>query len=260
MGDSKRRKQRFFTQHPFCYFCGGDTPAVQVDHVPPRAMFLQRNWPLAHEFPACASCNNGSSVQDRLFAFIASGPLKDPIDPVRRAEWVALGREIKKDHPGLLDSMRLSSAQKKRVAWSLGIAPPEGETYAAMGLLRLTPEVTAAVEAILRKIAKALHYLQTGLIVPWTACIEVYSYTNAELLDGRFPNEVLLDLPTVQMTFRNGRDLSDQFVYRFGVSEDKRHGLYICKFGDALLVGLLVSFDASELGRDDSREGDPPPD
>jgi hypothetical protein len=44
MGDSKRRKNRFFAEHPRCCFCGGDNEATTEDHQPARGLFDGRRW------------------------------------------------------------------------------------------------------------------------------------------------------------------------------------------------------------------------
>src|SRR5262245_13493291 len=45
IGDSKRRKNKFLAEHPWCCFCGGSEKAITEDHQPARSLFDGRGWP-----------------------------------------------------------------------------------------------------------------------------------------------------------------------------------------------------------------------
>ncbi len=52
MGKRDRlRRQAFFEKHPMCCFCGGGTPAIEMDHIPARYLFTGRQWPEGYVFP-----------------------------------------------------------------------------------------------------------------------------------------------------------------------------------------------------------------
>jgi len=56
MGQARRRRaalDRFLAEDPVCCFCGGSRAAETGDHVPGRAIFLERKWPEGYLFPAC---------------------------------------------------------------------------------------------------------------------------------------------------------------------------------------------------------------
>lgn len=65
------KKRRFLMEHPYCRFCGGSTPAIPSDHVPPKACFPDGFCPEDFEFPACANCNRGTKRDDQVFVFYA---------------------------------------------------------------------------------------------------------------------------------------------------------------------------------------------
>ena len=71
MGEKKNRRETFLLAHPVCVFCGGGAKATTKEHCPPRSMFQGRQWPEGFEFPACDSCNHGTSDQDLLVAMLA---------------------------------------------------------------------------------------------------------------------------------------------------------------------------------------------
>ena len=61
VGKKSIKLKRFLTNNPWCCFCGGDTEAATMDHIPPRSFFLNRKHPKGLEFPACKHCNNSKS-------------------------------------------------------------------------------------------------------------------------------------------------------------------------------------------------------
>lgn len=210
-------------------------------------MFAGRNWPEGYEFPACGPCNQGSSLQDRLFAFTATVPVANALEGQRRVEWLALIRDINKDHPGLLQSLVMSTAEKRGALRSLAIALPPGQTIGGTGMLRSVPDLEAAVQVVLTKLAKAVHYKQAGRIVPSGAAVQIRLYPNSELLAGRFPSDLLNELLGEERLRRSGRDLGDQFNCWFGVTDDGANGVYICTFGESMAAGLTVLFSPDVL-------------
>ena len=71
MGQKNKRKAAFLVAHPICCFCGGGAKAVEVDHTPSRSFFVERDWPLGYEFPACKSCNRDAGLSEAVCASIA---------------------------------------------------------------------------------------------------------------------------------------------------------------------------------------------
>ena len=113
----------FFDKNQYCCFCGGMERATQEDHVPPKSMFLGRNWPVGYAFPACGQCNNGTAIQDRQFA-LATFMSRRQLNEAEKKQWRALLAEVKKDHPGLVEQMLLSANQKRRWINEVGMSPP----------------------------------------------------------------------------------------------------------------------------------------
>src|SRR6516225_8918075 len=65
MGEAKRRKEQFRKTPQTCVLCG-ERPATTMDHVPPKALFLQPR-PKLITVPACAICNRGTSEAKAKF-------------------------------------------------------------------------------------------------------------------------------------------------------------------------------------------------
>jgi hypothetical protein len=74
MGQSKAQKLNtaaFLAQYPICCFCGGNTPATTVGHVPNRAFFERKMWPDGYIFPACDVCQGDARTTDLVTAAVA---------------------------------------------------------------------------------------------------------------------------------------------------------------------------------------------
>jgi hypothetical protein len=67
MGEAKRKRRRHaavLAAHPWCIYCGGIHPADTIEHMPPIAMFDDRQRPRGLEFSTCRECNNGTRLSD----------------------------------------------------------------------------------------------------------------------------------------------------------------------------------------------------
>src|SRR5580704_14263644 len=95
----RQRKQEFLAQHPLCCFCAGDSRTEEVDHVPGRVFFRNRNWPVGYEFPACAQCNRATSLDEQVMALVARMNMNAETEEDRQ-EFVKLVRAVRNNHPG----------------------------------------------------------------------------------------------------------------------------------------------------------------
>lgn len=241
-----------------CIFCGGQSMALEGDHVPPRSMFVGRRWPEGYVFPACKACNAGSRETDRLVAFLSR------LDPgfqwsgngsEAEAESIALFKAVNSRHRALIRSMfEVPTLSKKKVANRIGMVRPGGGVYKDLPILRVPPELDSSVRAFAIKTAKALHFHNTGRIVPAAAGFRVKWYTNVSQLEGKIPEEVFT-IPTAQPLLQRARvTLNDQFNYRFAVSDDGTLGMYTASFRFSFCFVVLLAFNASDI--DDGNEPD----
>ena len=65
------RSEKFRSEHPKCCLCGGVCNTEQVEHAPPKIMFVDKARPKGFEVPSCARCNNGSAQQDQIASMFA---------------------------------------------------------------------------------------------------------------------------------------------------------------------------------------------
>ncbi len=69
MAEAKRKLKTFIKKHQTCCFCSRN-PTETRDHVPPKSVFLSRRFPDEFVFPACKTCNEGTSYYDQIFSII----------------------------------------------------------------------------------------------------------------------------------------------------------------------------------------------
>lgn len=123
MGAGTKHRKRFLQEHPICIFCGGSTPAITIEHCPPRSLFQKREWPFGFEFPACQTCNNGSSDEDLLIAMFGR------MDPFHNkgnldGRHPGLMHNVHKQFPNLLSNMMPSASEARKHNRLYGITPP----------------------------------------------------------------------------------------------------------------------------------------
>lgn len=109
MGEAKRRKRRhegLQERYPFCIYCGGNVPATEIDHMPPRVMFRLTQRPKGLEFPSCSEFNKGTSAADLVATYFARNylPVQNEDDAKDRKR---LAREVDRLVPGLRDEMHI---------------------------------------------------------------------------------------------------------------------------------------------------------
>jgi len=138
-----------------CYICGSKLADTR-DHLFPSGLFnkpLPTNLPT---LPACTECNNALSSEEEQFrVFLASG-LAYENEPGFRIWNERIRPDLKGGRPRLKPLIR-SYIRKARVL---------SESGALLGhtlILEIDREI---INRVLRKIAKGLYYLDTGVVLP----------------------------------------------------------------------------------------------
>lgn len=233
------------TSSKYCVFCGGSEIATTEEHCPPRALFLDKQWPEGFIFPACNNCNHGSRDEDLLIAFISrSDPFLDRGDSDGRM--VGLIARIEKRFPNLLSAMRPSPSEARRMNRELGISPLPGFTHQDVAVWKITPEIRHAVRTFASKLAKGIFFKETGEIFSSSGQLALYWFTNTELIEhGAYRQleqmkHIFTNVPVVQ---RNRKTLNDQFEYAWAVNQSGslfmisavfRHSFGIVVFGSTI--------------------------
>lgn len=235
-------------RHPFCIFCGGNVPATTEDHQPARAFFDRKEWPEGYAFPACEPCNQSSKRDEQILALIVRFDSERADDPQRRADFVKYVRAMRNNFPDLL--MILSANQKRQFFKSERLKLPKGTALADLHIAGLDArDSERAFETVLRKIMRALHWKHTGKVAPADDRLLLASwYTSAYLhvLHSSGDFDLFSQLPARPALVRNGRDLSDQFAYRYGVSETQDASVYMLMFRHSVIAtGFVLQSDTA---------------
>lgn len=153
------------TEKTICYLCG-QLKETTLDHLPPK--FLSPNSPDT-EFamvPACKECNNGYSWAESKFRdFVAAAATGSGNKSADDAHDAALRNYQRSPIARLFvgpskDLIRVFQAMKK-----VDIFSKSGKIYLGKGV-RLSVPNDPDYEKVLIKIAKGLHFLKTGSIIP----------------------------------------------------------------------------------------------
>lgn len=245
------RRERFFAKHPWCCFCGGQKPATTRDHVPARIIFDNNRSPRGYVFPACEACNQRTKSDEQVVAML-SRLLPDSYGEEQQREFVKILKGIRRNNPGILESLEPSTREKRRWMRQWGIGKHPYIAPSKMPVLKLD-KAHPNIRLFGRKLFCALHYRHTGRVVPPNGYIWVYWKTNVQIALGRLPAEALKHITIKPDIKWNNVDLSDQFYYQFAVSEEGDIGGYVAQFRRSYVLVGLVSFECpSETPTDEA--------
>ena len=223
------KRIRFHEQHPLCCFCGGGTASEEIDHLPSRACFDNRDYPDGFEFPSCRNCNISTKDDEQVVALF-SRMLANPAAP-------AVPNEIRRYVAGVANNNADVIAEIGRAITRLG------ENH---HVLEIGDAAHQAFTNVLTRWSKAFHYRETGVIVPADGRIHVQYFTNAnaryippEALEGR-----------LHRLRRNGRNIGDQFAYVTRNDPNRPDlGYYTAAFRRSFLAIMLVDFHGEVIGQ-----------
>lgn len=227
MGDRKRKKQEFLRAHPNCCFCGGGNLSQEPDHIPSRALFVNRQWPEGYEFPSCIRCNRASR-HDELVVSLISRLYPDPTTEQEEKELNKFADSVNKYVPQVISEIQLGAAKKKRLAREHGYSIPEGGTSNDIPMFSLEGKRTnEAVLSFSRKLIFALYYKHTGNIVPKEGGVAVVWFSNLQVKNGAIPKEVVGCLSQNPRLERNSINLDSQFNYKYLISECDKNAVFL---------------------------------
>ncbi|MBF6986743.1 HNH endonuclease [Cupriavidus sp. IK-TO18] len=222
MGTASQRKAKFYSEHPTCCFCGGDTPADTQDHIPSRSFFRGRLWPEGYVFPACSACNNFTARYETLTALLCRIATDSHANPETQREIEVLMTTIARKDPDLYRSLEPSSGEVRRWLRTHGQKLPSGMTTKDAPIISIDhPRIGEAVGYYATKIFLSLYYFHTRAILPLQGGIVFRWYSNATPLDQRPPPNLLAEIiPGVGELRRQGTSLHDQYFYQYGLAGD----------------------------------------
>lgn len=244
MGAKSQLKKKFLSQHPFCCFCGGETPSVEPDHVPSRVFFEDRQWPEGFEFLACVRCNRATRHDEQVVAML-SWINPDPTTAKGKLEVEERIRAVAHNYPEVIKEMQPSVRQIRNAVKKYGLKLEVGQSVADLPVLAVNgPLVNAAVENFSRKLFCALYYKHTGRILSSSGGIAVRWFSNIQIEGDEIPRSiapVLVGFPKLE---RSRMKLDDQFFYRWGIADTKTVAAFLAFFRRSFAIVGYVNNEA----------------
>ena len=223
-----------------CCFCGGEEPGTSIDHVPSRQMFSLRHRPKGLEFPACQRCNKGTAGHEQVAAMLAR-VYPDPVSKEEQKEVKKIMLSVKRQQPFLFAEMAPSWRQQYDYQQSMG-ADSSGGPMNASG-----PLLNRSIMSFGAKLSLALHYEETGKIIPATGGVAVRWYTNWDRMRDKIP-QTLFTLVGGPKSLQQGRlSVREQFEYSHASNAKENIGLYVATFRSAFMTVGFVAEDVSIL-------------
>jgi hypothetical protein len=245
LGEAKRRRLRaadFCRQHPVCCFCGGVAPSTTIDHVPARTMFAGRSRPNGLEFPACSFCNNSTSSAELLVAMFAR-MFPDASNPEDLKEVQNLIKDAFHFFPALAREMMPTHRQVRNARPVLAELGPGVSVMNAE-----SPILNLAMRIFAYKLTCALHFEQTGNIVPADGAVGFRWFSNYDAVKGDIPSPIF-ELAQGVGTLQQGKwTVADQFNYTWAVADTNEAGLYVGYFRQSFIVAGFVWPPSREIG------------
>ncbi|MHB8948750.1 MAG: hypothetical protein ACYC4S_06770 [Rhodoferax sp.] len=251
-GAKRRRRDHFFAQHPLCCFCGGGTQSTTEDHIPARGLFLSRCWPEGYVFPACHTCNNSTSKDEFLLAWLVRIRFGDYTKDNER-DFERTCRDLLRVAPEIWKMLRIHSRVETRLLLGKArlLTPPLGMDV--IHSMTVPPPILEAADRYGVKLAKALHYFHTTCVVPRDAAVKVRVLTNAEAMGADYLDRFLQVITAEPKISRAKTSLKGQFDYRFVVVEEFAASAFVVSFGHSTVMVLMVFCDPTRYEESKAR-------
>lgn len=248
VGSKKYIKNQFLRDHPTCCFCGGSTPTEELDHIPSRVLFNDRQWPEGYIFPACIKCNRVSRHDEQVVAML-SRFYPDPNTQNSKSVFVERVRAVHHNYPEIIEELNSTSIRQKRNASKkYGIEPLYGSTLGDFPMLNVSgPLVNKAVINFGQKLFLALYYKHSGIILGNEGGIAIRWYTNLQIEGEEIPRELAPLVANFPVLERSRKELSDQFFYRYGHSDNNAIWVFLAFFRRTFAVLGYLNINKSKF-------------
>jgi hypothetical protein len=241
LGEARRKllsNKKFLSQHSLCCLCGGTVPATTIEHAPPKVFFVNKEVPAAtHRVPACERCNSGSSNRDQVAALFAltQATVHRGI-PDSYMNKLILG--VRNNAPSAFAALigGASTDVPLRVAGQIDLYS-RVEVDNSIFTDWLNPWAA--------KQAYALYYLHSdGRILPNTSRVVVQWFTNAHVVEGQSPDNLLRALPNYGDLRQGVRNSELQYSYKWQLDDEL--GCFVLMLHDSSMVMLGIFHDPSK--------------
>jgi hypothetical protein len=219
MGNSRRKKEIFFQNHPICCFCG-QREAVEIDHLPSRACFDDRVFPDGFEFPSCSECNRGTSNEEQFIAMLSY--------TLRHFDDKKISAKLSQYINGVGNNSDL--LEKIKIIKKI---------ESGGGVIELPPEIQKICNPVFIKWAKAFFYRDTGKILCHNRIIDTTFLSNAQI---KAVPPILISHKKSEI-FANGKSLDHQMQLFGFCDSEKMIGCYGVAFRRSFFAVMVISED-----------------
>lgn len=244
---AKARDQIFARSNGLCIYCGGAQVATTIDHMPPIIMFRDKDRPKGYEFSSCEQCNNGAGHSDLVAAMIAR--TFPAIEQSEEMELAGIFRAIGNNIPAVLSEMFVDRSAQAQTAARIGVSLSDYKFIRIDG-----PLCMAYLSGFGARLGFAMHFHQTGRIVPKAGGASVRLYSNLDLIEGRVPDELIQVLPSPSTLTAGKKHVGSQFKISTRVAEGDGMTITFASFRMSFAVMVATADDAGKL-----RDPDFPP-
>lgn len=251
MGNKRLHKQKFLREHSICCFCGGVNPAIEIDHVPGRVFFKERQWPDGYQFPACIECNRATRFDEKVVAFLARFNSGEESE-AESSEFEAMMQELSRHDPEFISDIRPFTANEtRRFLKQRNIEKPPGVVTSDIPLVKVGEVVNKAVRKFGRKLFLALWFKHTGTILPKSGGMRIVWLTNAsQKIDDSAISTMFETLSGIPSLIRNSHHLHDQFTYRYAITTSGDGAGFIVWFRQSFGLLCTMAVDKTLIKHD----------
>ncbi|WP_245506189.1 hypothetical protein [Rhizobium leguminosarum] len=235
---------KILQRSPFCVFCGGQSSATTVEHMPSRVIFDGKQRPRGMEFPSCEACQQMTRKAELVIGLL-SRIYPDPTVSMHKDEIRELFRSVSRNIPGLLQEMYVDQLPVLVRLGANAFKLPSWDFLDFGG-----PIISQAIDLFGFKLGAALHFELTGRIVPAGGGVWVNQYSNADAHIGELPDEIL-HLLGPGYTLRMGRqNVEKQFRYQSAQVQDIDMTVHFAVFREAFALLMVVYTDGELASRE----------
>ena len=112
------------------------------------------------------------------------------------------------------------------------------------------PILNRNIELFGAKVGFALHYSRTGKIVPSGGGVSVQWFANLDLLNGRFPENILKIMGPRETLEQGKKSVAEQFSYQYAIPVTGEMSAFLAFFREAFSVLAWVAEDTSVFPED----------
>lgn len=250
MGSQKRYREKFFSDHPTCCFCGGIRKSEEIEHMPSRIMFIEKHRPRGLEFPACKKCNDSTRKSEPIVAFFALSMSAEK-NVKYRSHMDKLIDHIKRYDRRVLDEIiagRIYGIKKEKAI---------NNTYKSdYRILNMGEKSKKHIHIFNKKMSIALFYNKTSIILNENARVAIHLHSYFDFISENPPK-----FPTYLGNFdtlrQGGWNVADQFQYRYVLAVDNKAAIFQFVYHNNMVSTCFVVQDHSMV-KDKGSDWEPP--